>query len=606
LSKLRHPSELNELQRFLQARSAMRTTSRASNGAWYKDAFDLGLQLHIRIDGGPARIWLHHAAENRWEPLSEIPEAIFTDPETANAFLAYLFKSAPLRKAKALGVIVHIADEFATTELKPELKDPAALPELAATVETDPFHIIGDSSLPADEHSWRLLPYASKTAPAIATAVNLSRHCENFLSLCRIAGEQLDFPVRTLALSSPLTMLQSLPFLYEGDLGQPIVSILHYPLFTLLAFLDSEGNLALLRTLHHRGQRLPTNLIHAISTAGAALEFSEPAILLLPFADESSSSLISQRLHEAFPAPSIHFADWTQTPFSSQTTGCEFPEPPAAHADSSVAGTPLSNALTFSALRDEEWATQDFLPPPVELVERFPNQSEMRLLRFARFARIGFAAAAATALVWTGVSVFGIVRRPEWGFNPQKSKTVQLRLAKLGSEQKRIEHWNNLLEDRSKGWANMEMLCRLFPPHSGILLGKVKYSISPELNKGTKKGKTKGATMAGFVKKWKISGFAREQAVERLTRLNTQEGIDAAFSEIARATGNPAFDPDLPSRTLIVNMRTHENGAFKLHPSGKTNDSDENSYPFAFDLTITQRFEATDPMAVITAKAPKL
>jgi hypothetical protein len=602
VNKLRHPSELNELQLFLQARSVMRTTSRASNGAWYAGALELDLQLHIRIDGGPARIWLHHAAENRWEPLSEIPATIFTDPETANAFLAYLFKSAPLREAKALGVVVHIADEFATTELKPELKDPAELPELAATVENDPFQVIDDSSLPADEHSWRLLPYASKTAPGIATAVNLSRHCENFLSLCRVAGEQLDFPVRTLALSSPLTMLQSLPFLYEGDLGQPIVSILHYPLFTLLAFLDSEGNLALLRTLHHRGQRLPTNLIHAISTAGAALEFSEPAILLLPFADESSSSLISQRLHEAFPAPSIHLADWARTPFAPQTSGCEFPEPPAALADSSVAGTPLSNALTFSALRDEGWAIQDFLPPPVEVVERFPNQSEMRLLRIARFARIGFAAAAAAALVWAGVSVFGIVHRPEWGFNPQKSKTIQLRLAKLGIEQKRIDHWDNLLEDRSKGWANMEMICRLFPPHSGILLSKVQYSIKPESNAS----KAKNNSMAGFVKEWKISGFAREQAVERLTRLNTQEGIAAAFSEIARATGNPAFDPDLPRRTLIVNMRTRENASFKLQPSGKAADSDEKSYPFAFDLTITQRFETTDPMAVTTVKAPKL
>jgi len=32
--------------------------------------------------------------------------------------------------------------------------------------------------------------------------------------------------------------------------------------------------------------------------------------------------------------------------------------------------------------------------------------------------------------------------------------------------------------------------------------------------------------------------------------------------------------------------------------------SDESSYPFTFDLTSTQRFEATDPMALNVPKAP--
>ncbi len=32
--------------------------------------------------------------------------------------------------------------------------------------------------------------------------------------------------------------------------------------------------------------------------------------------------------------------------------------------------------------------------------------------------------------------------------------------------------------------------------------------------------------------------------------------------------------------------------------------SDESTYPFTFDLTITQRFEATDPLALAVPKAP--
>ena len=37
---------------------------------------------------------------------------------------------------------------------------------------------------------------------------------------------------------------------------------------------------------------------------------------------------------------------------------------------------------------------------------------------------------------------------------------------------------------------------------------------------------------------------------------------------------------------------------------GKITVTDASTYPFTFDLVITQRFEATDPMAVTVSKAP--
>ena len=39
-------------------------------------------------------------------------------------------------------------------------------------------------------------------------------------------------------------------------------------------------------------------------------------------------------------------------------------------------------------------------------------------------------------------------------------------------------------------------------------------------------------------------------------------------------------------------------------PLEDASDSDESTYPFTFDLTITQRFEATDSMAINVTKAP--
>jgi hypothetical protein len=138
----------------------------------------------------------------------------------------------------------------------------------------------------------------------------------------------------------------------------------------------------------------------------------------------------------------------------------------------------------------------------------------------------------------------------------------------------------------------------LFPFRSGILLSKAHHTVRPD--------NLPGQTRAGFVKEWRISGFAREESIERLTTINTQEGISAVFTQVAAATGNAAFATDLPSRTLVVNLRTIENAGFKPRPVEELVDSDESTYPFSFDLTITQRFESTDPIALQVTKAPKL
>jgi hypothetical protein len=99
--------------------------------------------------------------------------------------------------------------------------------------------------------------------------------------------------------------------------------------------------------------------------------------------------------------------------------------------------------------------------------------------------------------------------------------------------------------------------------------------------------------------------MARDEAVDLLNELNTQDGINARFAEVARLTENPAFDPKLGNRSLTVNIRTQDNSGFKLLPVEESAELDESTYPFTFDLTIIQRFEATDPMALNVGKPKK-
>jgi len=255
LSTLRHPSELNLLQRFLQARTALRTTSRAFNDAWYGAALDLDFQLHLKVDGGLVGCWLHHRRENRWENGPELPAEALVNAEQTDAFIDEFFKNTVPKKATGVGIILHVADEIAIAEISPSHNDQSTLAELRQLVATDPASVIADSALSAENHTWGLIPFPTPGSLPIATAVTLSRRYENFLETLRNAGEQRNIPVRTAALSAPVALLDALPFLVEGELGHPLVAVAHYPLLTTMAFFSAQGNLVLLRTLQHRGQR---------------------------------------------------------------------------------------------------------------------------------------------------------------------------------------------------------------------------------------------------------------------------------------------------------------------------------------------------------------
>jgi len=590
-----HPSELNPLQLYRQASSILRGTSRATNDGWYQRPLEQQFQLHLRIDGSRAETWIYEPSTGRWKSAPDFPENLILEPSKIAEFAKTSVALAKQAGARSLGIILHIADEFATTEIKPQLDNPGALAELREQIVNDPFAVLDDSSLSADEHSWRLIPYPAGGSEAIATAIILSRQADEFVAKLRAYGNTNNFPVVVDAFSAPLVALLTLPDLKTGPNDNPFIGVLPYARFTVLAFFNEHGDLRLLRTLQHRGQRRPSNLRHAVATTATALEMSAPEIFVLPLAGEPDHQMVSD-LKLVFESSSIHEINWRETRFHKAETPSISPELIVAAEIKQVAETPLANTNTFVTLRDEGWATQSFLPMPLAAAEVFPHRSEMKMLRAAKYARYGLFAAVLAVFGWVGVNILNMIRKPEWTFNKQEALMINGRLSMLGQEQKKIAHWDNLLEDRSKGWASMELLARLFPEKSGFLVRSFSHTANPEV--------TPGQAQVGFIKEWRISGLAREEALIRLSDLNTREGISVAFTEIARVTGNQSFRTDLPSRSVVVNVKTLENSAFKPMPPEEMVAADESTYPFMFDLTITQRFEAADPMALNVAKAP--
>ena len=589
-----HPSELNALQQYRQAAAILRGTSRASNDCWYRQALDLDFQLHIRDDGETLESWTFHAPSSTWAPGPKLgtdgPEL-----ESVPAIAADIIASARKAGCNAVGVVIHVADEFAITELKPDLDNPGALAELRETIVLDPKSILDDSSLSPEHHSWRLLPYPAAGSESIATVIALTRRLEPFVSALREYGVSKNFPVRTLTVSEPLLGLLTLAELRSEPLSRPILAVLPYPRFTILAFFNEHGDLRLIRSLQHRGQRRPTNLRHAAATTAAALEIASPEIFLMPMSG-STDPVVKEDLQAVFEHAVIREIDWRSTPLHIPAMPGISPELVASTRLSIPVESPIAASHTFSTLRSEGWAVQDFLPLSTALAEVFPSRAEMKLLNSSRYLKFALAIVLFGVVVWSVFGVLDMVRKPEWTFEASEASTVAARLAELGREKSRIEHWDNLLDDRSKAWASMEMLSRLFPANSGQLVRAFNHTVTPD--------PAAGQARIGFVKVWTITGLAQEDAMERLNILNTREGISAVFAEIARITGNQSFRTDIPTRSITISIRTSENPGYRPKPPDEMIAGDETAYPYAFEISIKQRFEGDDPLSITVAAAP--
>lgn len=211
------------------------------------------------MDSADITTFYHDAKKAQWSNGPALSAEILQNPARLDAFIAEALRAARSHGATSLGVILHIADEFATTELKPEFDSPAALSELRDTAVTDPGSILEDSSILADQASWRVLPYPAAGSQVIGTTITISKQHAPLIAKLREAGEGENFPIITHALSAPLVAIMGLSQSIIQTPGKPFVAILQYPWFTVLAFFNEHADLRLIRTLQHRGLRRPTN-----------------------------------------------------------------------------------------------------------------------------------------------------------------------------------------------------------------------------------------------------------------------------------------------------------------------------------------------------------
>jgi hypothetical protein len=400
MATLSHPASLNPLKQFAQAHNVLRRTSRASNPAWYQEANELAFQVHIRVDGPQIATFYFDQKKNLWSTGPTLTEETLNDPSKIAPFANEVLRYSRSQGATALGVILHIADEFAIAELKPEFDNPAALNDLREKATLDPTSILEDSSVQADQSAWRVLPYPAAGSASIATTIALSRHYAPFFEALRLLAEQANYPIITSALSAPLVAIMGVSHAIAPGSAKPFVAILQYPWLTALAFFNEHSDLKLVRTLQHRGLRRPTNFRNALATTNASLEFVDPDLFLIPLGSNVDSALDAD-LRVTFANSRVEVLQFALP--DGVPAWC--PEPAIA-AIPAATDVPHISSHTFSTLREEQWATQNFLPTPREIEEIYPTRAEMKLFRYARLSWVAMVACALLSLCYVAYSAF--------------------------------------------------------------------------------------------------------------------------------------------------------------------------------------------------------
>ena len=571
----------NLLKDFAKARRLMKHSSRGKNPDWYRRVIDLDCQLHLFASLSGYRSFLKTSSEEEWQEITQIPSS--AGEEFLSQFVDEIRNSYLPRGARSLGVILHLNSDASVFEFP--LQDWEAEyngQTLEQLIIDDPGTVLQDRTLTGEGMSLRTYPVpASPQASTSGVAIASNRQGEELLTEFRKLGNEIDFPIQTHALHSPLLLLSRLPRTF-GPQESAFCTLLRYESFSFCGFFNASGELVLLRSLKHVQNEFPQNLETVLATTAASVEISEMVVKAFdcrsikqnPLEDDLSK-LLFQLPFQVFLPPngSEIFLPIELIVFdvSDDNSGLGF-------AETETFGTTLSQGFHL----------QDFLPPSAVETNAFPGALDMKILRMGRVvSRLGVAA----CVLFGAFAIFSSMMKmssKEWKSNASKEQES----TKLMAQLKKLENTEKLLGGRSKGWESMELYSRLFPLDGSIQFSSANYLVS------TASGTTKRAGGKGFSRTWQVSGRAIDSANKTLGHIDTEEGMAEVFKIVKDETGSSAMDMSKKTRNLTVNLDLSENPNFNpTAPKGT-----EQSFAYTFKLDITQRIEAGDPLAIPSRK----
>jgi hypothetical protein len=632
VANISDPYDLKPADVFRQARTVVSKTSRASDGNWYREPGDIACQWHIWFDGGREVCSATFSrSDNCWRQGPPLPLAGLTTGEDVQSLLGDLLSPTYFgHKPKALGIILHVADEFSLAEVAPSTE---ATPDgaddfnvLRYNLIDSPRDFLADRDISVDTISWRLLPYwGAPTTQSRCTAVSLPRTREVFLNKLVEGGEEWRIPVRVAVTSAPMEALAALALLKPELRGGGLVAF-PYLKYTAVFALNAEGELRSARSLAHRGGNpLPTSFGDILWNMAVSAELitNDGAGQLLPnlIIASPNETVLNEatREMEVYSLKRQRIVAQALNLSTHPTTASlpghrpEFLPYDSGAASQAGSGGTLSSSETFRSLWDG-WATQNFFNT-AKIDNLYPTLADLRLLRFSSW----FVGLLGISLLAIGAyGVYGLVtamRHPSWKLTAEEVETTKGQHQKLFAEQKQIDITERLMLPRSQGWSTLELLLQMFPEDSGARLETFEYEAKaaqitaaarPKPAKKPKPGdpvvQDTSVQAVGMVREWTFKGLAKPKTLELLNNLNSQRGLTAFFEQVAKATGDTSLIPD-PSRQLRLSLSQGQNSRYSATASAS--EAVKNpavTYPYFFEATISQTISEKDPLALPTGK----
>lgn len=612
------PYDLKPADVYRQARVVASKTSRASDGNWYKEPGEIAFQWHLWFDGGrdvcSATL---SRSDGKWRQGPALPLASLTTAEGITEVLGELLSPKYFGvRPKALGVVLHVADEFSLTEVAPLSEASSDFNEelglLRYNLVDSPKESLADRDVSVDTTSWRLLPlWGAPTGQQRVMAMALPRQRESFLNRMVESGEQWRLPVRVSVTCAPLEALTTI-ISYLPDLTGGCIIVLPYLKFTAVFTLTPTGELRSARSLSHRGNNtVPASFGDILwnIAVGAELVTAGEAGPVPPRVILASSN--PGQLEEAMRELEIYSIsrqklDCRSVALSTLPATEALPghrpefllyDPKAIQQSGSV--SPLSKAETFKSLWSG-WAGQNFYHT-AKVDGQYPSLADLRLLKvstwFVYF--LGFSLLAIGA--YTTYSLFAAMNHPSWSLTPEEVKATEAKNMELIAEERRINVTERLLLPRSKGWANVELMLQLFPEESGVRLESFLYTLDSTAPVGGGPAAPPKDNV-GLEREWTFKGLAKAKGLAVLNNLNSQRGLSTFFTTVAEATQDSSFAPS-PDRQLRISLTQNRNPRFSAAASAADAARDPAiSYPYTFEATVYQSLSDKDPLAVPVQK----
>ncbi|MBB5035997.1 hypothetical protein [Prosthecobacter dejongeii] len=604
------PCELKAADIYRQARTVASKTSRGTDSHWYRVPEELPWQWHLWFDGGREVCSATYSKQHhRWRPGPHLPLANLTTGEGVGEILGELMSSTYFDdKPKALGVILHVADEFSLAEIAQagevvgETGDDFQI--LRYNLVDDPREVLADREVSSEANSWRLLPFwGAPTGQARCTAMMLSRSREAFLQKLLASAEDLRMPVRVAVTSAALESLAALPILRPDITGGCLVAISFYK-FTAVFAISPDGELQTARSLAHRGgSQVPSGFGDILWTMAMGAELESTKVLLVS-AQASTLQAASQDLDLY---SSRHAVEYETLNLAEHSALTEIPghRPEFLIYDTAVmepvrtGKAPLAQTETYRSLWGN-WGRQSFMDTG-RLDNLYPAQSDLRLLRFSSWLVYLLAFALLSTAGYGTYSLFAAMNHPSWELTPEQMKKTQAQHTTLLEEKKQIDITSRLLQPRSRGWVTLEFLLQLFPEDSGVRLESFQYN-AEATRPAAPVAKGAVADSVGISRTWTLKGLVKPKALELLSTLNSQRGLSAFFDRVAEATGDDSYRPS-PTRQLTVALTQGRNARFDTQAApGDLARDPTLAFPFSFEATLTQTLTDKDTLSLPLAK----